>query len=159
MLHTHKVPGSNPGGNIFFVLFQKLLLYATVSRFLQYVYLSSFSVRLICDKETRLGNSGAKDFKAHPFFEGVDWDNIHTSKIHFFKEITLTLVVRRWSYSVLKLAHLSLSIPFFVVVGGGGGGEALYLISLLACPTLRQMLLVFTYLYLSVLHCFGKILV
>ncbi|XP_065178969.1 serine/threonine-protein kinase MRCK beta-like [Sycon ciliatum] len=43
--------------------------------------------RLICDKKERLGNSGVKDFKAHPFFEGVDWDKIHLSRPPYVPEV------------------------------------------------------------------------
>lgn len=32
--------------------------------------------KLICEPGTRLGNRGAEEIKRHPFFNGVDWDNI-----------------------------------------------------------------------------------
>ena len=32
--------------------------------------------RLLCDAENRLGRGGVAEIKAHPFFEGVDWDNM-----------------------------------------------------------------------------------
>ena len=32
--------------------------------------------RLICDTETRLGRNGVDEIKAHPFFKGIDWDNV-----------------------------------------------------------------------------------
>ena len=32
--------------------------------------------RLICDADTRLGRNGAEEIKAHPFFEGLDWDKL-----------------------------------------------------------------------------------
>lgn len=35
---------------------------------------------LICDAKDRLGQNGIEQFKKHPFFEGIDWDNIRQSK-------------------------------------------------------------------------------
>ena len=32
--------------------------------------------RLICDADTRLGRNGSEEIKAHPFFEGLDWDGL-----------------------------------------------------------------------------------
>ena len=32
--------------------------------------------RMICDSDTRLGRGGAEEIKAHPFFNGVDWDTL-----------------------------------------------------------------------------------
>nr|XP_058949041.1 serine/threonine-protein kinase MRCK alpha-like isoform X2 [Pocillopora verrucosa] len=32
--------------------------------------------RLCCKMEQRLGQNGIDDFRNHPFFEGIDWDNI-----------------------------------------------------------------------------------
>ncbi|XP_076803724.1 serine/threonine-protein kinase MRCK alpha-like isoform X2 [Clavelina lepadiformis] len=32
--------------------------------------------RLVCDANERLGSNGVKDFKNHPFFAGIDWDNL-----------------------------------------------------------------------------------
>jgi serine/threonine kinase 38 len=32
--------------------------------------------RLICDANDRLGKNGAQEIKNHPFFRGVDWENI-----------------------------------------------------------------------------------
>lgn len=35
---------------------------------------------LVCDSETRLGRNGAEEIKKHPFFRGLDWDNIRAVK-------------------------------------------------------------------------------
>ena len=36
--------------------------------------------RLITDSDDRLGRSGTQEIKNHPFFKGIDWDNIRKSK-------------------------------------------------------------------------------
>ncbi|KAG0356305.1 hypothetical protein BC939DRAFT_1008 [Gamsiella multidivaricata] len=35
--------------------------------------------RLLARKENRLGKNGVEEIKAHPFFKGIDWDNIRKS--------------------------------------------------------------------------------
>lgn len=37
-------------------------------------------LKLCCDQNHRLGKSGAKEIKAHPFFKGIDWDKIRSQK-------------------------------------------------------------------------------
>eukprot|EP00116_Pleurobrachia_bachei_P014295 sb/3474557/ len=37
--------------------------------------------RLICDREERLGRNGIHEFKEHPFFAGIDWDNIRNCEL------------------------------------------------------------------------------
>lgn len=32
--------------------------------------------KLICDQSVRLGLNGASEIKAHPFFKGIDWNNM-----------------------------------------------------------------------------------
>ncbi|XP_018409819.1 PREDICTED: serine/threonine-protein kinase MRCK gamma [Nanorana parkeri] len=43
--------------------------------------------QLICRQEKRLGRGGVRDFKKHPFFSGVDWDNIHTAVPPYIPEV------------------------------------------------------------------------
>lgn len=35
--------------------------------------------RLICPRETRLGQNGFTDFASHPYFSCIDWDKIRES--------------------------------------------------------------------------------
>lgn len=43
---------------------------------------------LVCDAKYRLGaKRGMDDFKEHPFFEGVDWENLRTMKPPFLPEL------------------------------------------------------------------------
>ncbi|CAH2325272.1 serine threonine- kinase MRCK gamma [Pelobates cultripes] len=43
--------------------------------------------RLICRQEERLGRDGVNDFKKHPFFTGVDWDNIRRAIPPYIPEV------------------------------------------------------------------------
>uniref|UniRef100_A0A8C4W4F6 non-specific serine/threonine protein kinase n=1 Tax=Gopherus evgoodei TaxID=1825980 RepID=A0A8C4W4F6_9SAUR len=42
---------------------------------------------LLCRQELRLGQNGIEDFKRHPFFEGIDWDNIRASTPPYVPEV------------------------------------------------------------------------
>ena len=56
-----------------------------------YIYIYNYIVhtfRLICDASQRLGRNGIQDFKQHPFFKGVDWDNIRSQTPPYIPEFT-----------------------------------------------------------------------
>lgn len=43
---------------------------------------------LVCDAKYRLGaKGGIEDFRHHPFFEGIDWDNLNRMKPPFLPEL------------------------------------------------------------------------
>ena len=62
--------------------------------------------RLVCSPEHRLGHNGIADFRAHPFFDGFDWDHI--------RECTLPTNAPPTSYSLSPSS--SSSIPNTVQV-------------------------------------------
>jgi serine/threonine kinase 38 len=43
--------------------------------------------KLICDPNERLGGRGVEEIKAHPFFRGVDWDNLRNSKAPWIPQV------------------------------------------------------------------------
>ncbi|XP_041094068.1 serine/threonine-protein kinase MRCK alpha-like [Polyodon spathula] len=44
--------------------------------------------QLICDRGCRLGQNGVEDFKSHPFFTGIDWEQLRTSTPPHIPEVS-----------------------------------------------------------------------
>lgn len=44
--------------------------------------------KLICAPEIRLGQKGIDDFKKHPWFEGVDWDNLRNATAPYIPDVS-----------------------------------------------------------------------
>jgi serine/threonine kinase 38 len=44
--------------------------------------------RLLCDTDHRLGVNGVEEIKNHPFFEGVDWNNLRNERSPYIPELS-----------------------------------------------------------------------
>ena len=43
--------------------------------------------RLICSRKVRFGQNGIEDFKSHPFFSNIDWDNLQAAEPPYVPEV------------------------------------------------------------------------
>lgn len=71
--------------------FQKIINWRTNLVFPEDIHISPAAEhlirRLLCGAEQRLGLYGADEIKAHPFFRGVDWENIRQQRAPFIPEL------------------------------------------------------------------------
>ncbi|KAI1897952.1 hypothetical protein AGOR_G00088590 [Albula goreensis] len=44
--------------------------------------------RLVCSRERRLGQSGIAEFRAHPFFKGIDWEQIRSTEAPHIPDVS-----------------------------------------------------------------------
>lgn len=59
--------------------------------------------RLICESQSRLGaKRGLEEFKEHPFFDGIDWDNLADARAPFIPELASETDTRYFEDEITK---------------------------------------------------------
>ena len=62
--------------------------------------------KMINNSDKRLGKSGIEEIKVHPFFKGLDWDNIRSTKAPFIPDI-------KNDYDTKYFEHFDVEEPFY----------------------------------------------
>ena len=62
--------------------------------------------KMINNPDERLGKNGIEEIKSHPFFKGVDWDNIRNTKAPFIPDI-------KNDYDTKYFEHFEIEEPFY----------------------------------------------
>jgi len=62
--------------------------------------------KMINNSDKRLGRSGIEEIKVHPFFKGLDWDNIRSKKAPFIPDI-------KNDYDTKYFEHFEVEEPFY----------------------------------------------
>jgi serine/threonine kinase 38 len=62
--------------------------------------------KMINNSDKRLGRSGIEEIKVHPFFKGLDWDNIRSQKAPFIPDI-------KNDYDTKYFEHFEVEEPFY----------------------------------------------
>ena len=62
--------------------------------------------KMINNSDKRLGRSGIEEIKVHPFFKGLDWDNIRSTKAPFIPDI-------KNDYDTKYFEHFDVEEPFY----------------------------------------------
>lgn len=74
--------------------------------------------RLICSREVRFGQNGIEDFKSHPFFKRIVWDNLQAEEPPYVPEVvddadTSNFDVEDEEYSIrVSLTHNHCLYPY-----------------------------------------------
>jgi protein-serine/threonine kinase len=92
--------------------YRKVISWKNWLSFPEEVHLSweaeDFIKRLLCDASNRLGRNGSNEIKNHPFFRGVEFENIRNTKPPFIPE--LKSITDTSYFPTDELEHISSSI-------------------------------------------------